>query len=79
MDARGHVTTYTHDAIGLLTKQTYPNGALVTYVYDDTGSRTRMEDGSGITTYTYNAARLLRTVMVSGRRTYTSSGALDGS
>jgi len=52
---------------GELTKQAYPSGALVTYVYDDVGSRTRMLDGSGITTYTYNAARMLRTVTVGGR------------
>jgi RHS repeat-associated protein len=62
-DARGIVATYTYDAINRLTGITYSGGSPTTpsvaYTYDagtnQNGFRTGMSDGSGSTTWTYNA------------------------
>lgn len=58
-DARGHQTTFTRDASGLITEQVEPIGPGTTitsaFGYDAAGNRTRFTDGRGnafLTTYT---------------------------
>lgn len=57
-DARGHTTTFTNDATGLITKAVQPVSATesitTTFGYDAAGNRTRFTDGRGnpfLTTY----------------------------
>ncbi|HKS80569.1 MAG TPA: RHS repeat-associated core domain-containing protein [Candidatus Acidoferrales bacterium] len=59
-DARGTNTTYSYDSLNRLTGITYSDSThAVTYTYDSgtnqLGFRTGMSDGSGSTTWTYNA------------------------
>jgi YD repeat-containing protein len=55
LDAKGQCTTYVYDGAGRLTGQQYSDGGRVTFAYDGRGQRTRMEDGTGVTTFSYNA------------------------
>ncbi len=56
--ASGVVTTYSYDAADRLTKESYSDGTtpMVTYAYDRDGDRTSMTDGTGTTSYLYDAA-----------------------
>ncbi|MEU4266808.1 LamG-like jellyroll fold domain-containing protein [Streptomyces sp. NPDC026092] len=60
VSATGARRTYTHDALGRITKQVEPvtatDSITTTFGYDATGNRTRLTDGRGkITHYTFNS------------------------
>ena len=59
MDARGQTTVYVHDALNRLTKETFGDGAVVAYQYDQgvngLGRLTSMSDATGATTWAYNS------------------------
>jgi RHS repeat-associated protein len=68
----GKTTTRSYDADGRLTKTTYSDGktATVEYEYNKDGERTKMVDGSGTTTYSYDVLdRPTETVDGHGDRT----------
>jgi YD repeat-containing protein len=61
-DARGATSHFIYNSLGLLQQKSYsvPNGSnipvtpTVTYVYDNLGNRTQMNDGLGTATYQYD-------------------------
>jgi RHS repeat-associated protein len=55
-DAMSRVTAYDYNAFGIPTRIDYPTDADVTFAYDQQGRRLSMDDGSGRTTWTYDAA-----------------------
>jgi YD repeat-containing protein len=61
-DARGNRTTYSFDGASQLLGRKYPDGTRVTLAYDSTGNRTKMVDGTGRYTYSFDA--LSRKTMV---------------
>lgn len=48
------ITTFTYDALGQLTKATYPEGRTYEYVYDAIGNRTQQKIDASAASYTYN-------------------------
>ena len=77
-DARGAVTTFTHDATGAVmqeVQQTSTTASITTsFGYDPDGNRTRFTDGRGnATTYTYNSWNLKESVVEPTTATYTSA------
>ena len=55
-DVGGELTTYTYDPAGLMTRVTVPNGAFLTYRYDDAHRLIEIKDSWGNTrTYTLDA------------------------
>ncbi|GAA5528323.1 polymorphic toxin-type HINT domain-containing protein [Herpetosiphon gulosus] len=61
-DPRGVVTTYTYDPAGRVVTITYSDGTpAVNYGYNPTNSVIAMVDGSGLTTYTYDALERMTT------------------
>lgn len=54
-DANGALTSYSYYADDLLRQISYPSGAPVLFEYDANHNRTRMADGLGVTTWTYDA------------------------
>ena len=66
-DPLGHVTTYSYDSFGDLTKEVTPSGLTTTYTYDNLGrrtGRTQVSDSipaGATTTYTWDAADRLLT------------------
>ena len=55
VDARGNRTTYSFDAVDQQTGRLYLDGSRATFVYDEVGNRTLMQDSTGSFTYTYDA------------------------
>ncbi len=55
-DAKGRTTTYVYDPANRLTEVSYSDGETPTvkYEYDKDGDRTKMTDGTGTTTHTYD-------------------------
>ena len=55
-DAKGRTTTYHYDSVNRLTEVSYSEEAThgVKYEYDADGNRTKMEDGTGTSKYTYD-------------------------
>ncbi|MEV8021333.1 toxin glutamine deamidase domain-containing protein [Streptomyces sp. NPDC086554] len=67
-NARGTVSTTTHDALGRPTKTTYSDDTPdVTTVFDSVGNRKEVTDGTGTRTFTYDAANRLKTASVPGQ------------
>lgn len=59
--------TYTHDAVGRLTRTDYGDATPdVSFTYDDAGRRTTMSDGAGTVTYTYDNADRIAAVNRAG-------------
>lgn len=56
----------------------YSDGGLVTFAYDAAANRTRMEDGTGITTFAYDELRRLKTVTNPGNKILTYSYDTNG-
>lgn len=76
-DPRGVVTTYTYDPAGRVVTITYSDGTpAVNYGYNPTNSVIAMVDGSGLTTYTYDALERMTTRSQNGV-TITTTIALD--
>lgn len=55
LDAMGRTTTYSFNAYGLPTGITYPTDPAVAFTYDQQGLPLSMTDGSGTTTWIYDA------------------------
>jgi RHS repeat-associated protein len=55
-DAKGRTTSYAYDPVNRLTEVSYSSGnpSTITYEYNKDGDRTKMADGTGTTTYTYD-------------------------
>ncbi|MBM7846489.1 polymorphic toxin-type HINT domain-containing protein [Herpetosiphon giganteus] len=67
-DPRGVVTTYTYDSAGRVVTITYSDGTpAVNYGYNPTNSVIAMVDGSGLTTYGYDALERMTTRSQNGR------------
>ncbi|MEQ1828603.1 MAG: RHS repeat-associated core domain-containing protein, partial [Pirellula sp.] len=78
---RGQPLSYTYNALGQVTKQTFADSSFITFAYDTRGNLTTVTDGAEITTYTYNLGtdgdRLKRITYPNGRYldyTYDSFG-----
>ena len=78
---RNQLLSYTYNAAGQVTKQTFNDNTFITYAYDTRGNLKTVTDGTKITTYTYNYAvdgdRLDRVTYPNGRYlnyTYDSFG-----
>ena len=56
VNGRGQATGLLYDAFGRLTKIDYPSSFDVLYEYRIDGPRTKMTDGTGISTYAYDSA-----------------------
>jgi YD repeat-containing protein len=55
-------TNYAHDVANRITQVTAPNGAIITYQYDDLGNRIQeTSDDTGVTPSTYDAAGNMKT------------------
>jgi RHS repeat-associated protein len=59
VDARNIRTTYSYDDAGRPTVFDYTNDASVTITYDAVGNETKIEDGTGTTTLTYDVVNRL--------------------
>jgi RHS repeat-associated protein len=66
LDAKDQRTTYVYDAAGRRERVEHSDESRVTYSYDEAGRRTLMEDGTGMTTSSYDGAGRLEKVAVSG-------------
>jgi YD repeat-containing protein len=55
IDARGNRTTYSFDAVGRLTRRLYPDDSRSSFTFDAVGNRTKMEDVTGVYTFTYDS------------------------
>lgn len=53
-DPRDYVTTYSYDGSGRLTRRLYPDDSRHTFAFDHVGNREKMEDTTGVYTYTYD-------------------------
>jgi RHS repeat-associated protein len=55
-DPKGRTTSYTYDPANRLTEVSYSSGnpSTIKYEYNKDGDRTKMTDGTGTTTYTYD-------------------------
>jgi RHS repeat-associated protein len=69
-DPLGRTTTYGYDALDRLTAIAYASTTTpnVAYVYDASGNRTRMTDGTGTTNYTYDERSRLLSVTASANQ-----------
>ncbi|MBI3939539.1 MAG: RHS repeat protein [Acidobacteria bacterium] len=56
-NARGGVVAFSYDADGRVVKKTYDGADAGAYGYDEAGNLTSVTDGTGTTTYAYNALR----------------------
>jgi RHS repeat-associated protein len=63
LDARGNRTTYVYDDDDRLTGRRYPDGSRVTFAYTSLGDRSLMQDANGRTTFAYDAAQRLASVV----------------
>ena len=70
-DPRNYVTTY--DTRNRLTARLYADGSLHTFVYDEVGNRTKMQDQTGLYTMTYDAANRRDTLASPGGQLTTFS------
>lgn len=50
---RGQPLSYTYNALGQVTKQTFADSSFVNFAYDARGNLITVTDGAEITTYTY--------------------------
>jgi len=57
-DALLRVTNYAYDDLGRLTKITYPDGSVVSFRYDGMGNMVQMQDGTGVTSWSYDGRGL---------------------
>jgi YD repeat-containing protein len=68
---RGQSLSYTYNALGQVTRQTFADNSFITFAYDARGNLTSVTDGSEITTYSYNLSvdgdRLKRVTYPNGR------------
>jgi RHS repeat-associated protein len=69
-DAKSQQTTYSYNNRNDLTSITYPAGTPnVSFQYDGVRNRTQMVDGTGTTSYVYDAANRLTSAIFPGSRT----------
>ncbi|WP_399932281.1 DUF6531 domain-containing protein [Streptomyces kanamyceticus] len=67
-NARGTISTTSHDPLGRPTKTTYSDETPdVTTVFDALGNREKVTDATGTRTFTYDAANRLKTASVLGQ------------
>jgi len=81
-DAKGQTSTYSYDALNRLTQVVHGAGPTITYTYDQgpngKGRLTGMTDGSGSSSWTYDAlGRVATRTQVAGGRTLTVSYSYD--
>ena len=81
-DSLGHVVQYDYNAVGALTKLTYPDGKAVTYAYDAAGRIVSATDWANrVSSFTYDASSHLAQIdLPNGTRrkfSYDSAGRLS--
>ena len=72
-DPRGVLTTFNYDSDNRHTLSLFPHDPRVTFNFDTVGNRYAVKDGTGITSYVYDANHRVQSVTNSFNRTVTYS------